>query len=281
MMLINGKPAHQISAQDRGLHYGDGLFETLAVKNGAPLVWDRHMLRLGLGCSRLGIEPPDPTLLRAETEQLCAGVERAVLKIIITRGAGGRGYRPCPAPPPSLRSPPQASPITRIVARYPWPEWPQHFWQEGVRVRVCQTPLGLNPSLAGIKHLNRLEQVLARSEWDDPDIPEGLMLDQTGSVIEATQSNLFIVKEGRLLTPDLSASGVAGIMRSCIIEIAAQLSIPCSVTRLTLAEVLGAEEGFLCNSLIAVWPVREITGTVLKPGPVTALIYEHIQNFSM
>ena len=273
MMLINGQPADQISAQDRGLHYGDGLFETLAVKNGTPLLWDRHMQRLGLGCSRLGVEPPDPALLRAETEQLCAGVERAVLKIIITRGAGGRGYRPSPLSPP-------VSPATRIVARYPWPEWPQRLWEEGVRVRICQTPLGVNPSLAGIKHLNRLEQVLARSEWDDTDIPEGLMLDQTGSVIEATQSNLFIVKEGRLFTPDLSSSGVAGIMRACIIEIAAKLSIPCAVTRLTLADVHSAEEAFLCNSLIRIWPIREIAGTVLKSGPVTTLIYEHIQSYN-
>ena len=270
MILINGQPADQISAQDRGLHYGDGLFETIAVKNGTPLLWDRHMQRLGLGCSRLGIEPPDPALLRAETEQLCAGVERAVLKIIITRGAGGRGYRPSP-----LTSHPLSA--TRIVARYPWPEWPQRFWQEGVRVRICRTPLGANPSLAGIKHLNRLEQVLARSEWDDPDIPEGLMLDQAGSVIEATMSNLFIVRGGRLLTPDLSVCGVAGIVRACIIEIAAKLSIPCTVTRLTLADVQSAEEGFLCNSLIGLWPIREIAGTVLKPGPVTALVYDYIQ----
>ncbi len=272
MILVNGQPADQISAQDRGLHYGDGLFETIAVKNGALLLWDRHMQRLGLGCSRLSIKPPDPALLRAETEQICDGAERAVLKIIITRGAGARGYRASPIS--------HASPATRIVARYPWPEWPQRFWQEGVRVRICQTPLGINPALAGIKHLNRLEQVLARSEWDDPDIPEGLMLDQAGNVIEATQSNLFVVKEGRLLTPDLSASGVAGIMRACIIESAARLSIPYAVTRLTLADVRSAEEGFLCNSLIGIWPIREIAGTVLKPGPVTALVYEHIQSYS-
>jgi 4-amino-4-deoxychorismate lyase len=105
------------------------------------------------------------------------------------------------------------------------------------------------------------------------------MLDQAGSVIEATQSNLFIVKGGRLFTPDLSSSGVAGIMRACIIEIAAKLSIPCAVTRLTFAEVQTAEEGFLCNSLIGVWPIREIARTVLKPGPITALIYEHIQSY--
>ncbi|MCL5801850.1 MAG: aminodeoxychorismate lyase [Gammaproteobacteria bacterium] len=272
MMLINGQPAEQISAHDRGLHYGDGLFETIAVKNGIPLLWERHMLRLNSGCSKLGIPQPDYPLLRAEAHQICAGAEQAVLKIIITRGAGGRGYRPSPLTP-------HASPATRIVARYPWPEWPQRCWQEGVRVRICQTPLGINPLLAGIKHLNRLEQVLARTEWDDPDIPEGLMLDQTGSVIEATQSNLFIVKGGRLLTPDLSSSGVAGIMRACIIEIAAKLSIPCTVTRLTLTEVQAAEEAFLCNSLIAVWPIRVIAGTVLKPGPITALIYEHIQSY--
>lgn len=272
MMLINGNPADQINAQDRGLHYGDGLFETIAVKNGVPLLWDRHMLRLDSGCSTLGIPRPDYPLLRTEAQHVCDGAEQAVLKIIITRGAGARGYRPSPLTP-------HASPATRIVARYPWPAWPRHFWQDGVRVRICQTPLGINPSLAGIKHLNRLEQVLARSEWDDPDIPEGLMLDQTGSVIEATQSNLFIVNGGRLVTPDLSSSGVAGIMRACIIEIAARLSIPCAVTRLTLADVQTAEEVFLCNSLIGVWPIREIAGTALKPGQIIPIIYEHIQSY--
>ncbi len=274
MMLINGKPTEQIGAEDRGLHYGDGLFETMAVKNGIPLLWDRHMLRLDSGCSKLGIPQPDYLLLRAEAQQVCVGAEQAVLKIIVTRGAGARGYRPSPRTPHS-------SPATRIVARYSWPEWPRRFWQEGVRVRICRTPLGVNPLLAGVKHLNRLEQVLARSEWDDPDIPEGLMLDQTGSVIEATQSNLFIVRGGRLLTPDLSASGVAGIMRACIIELAAKLAIPCAATRLTLAEVQTAEEGFLCNSLIDVWPIREIAGAQHKPGPVTALIYDHIQSNSI
>ena len=270
MMLINGKPAEQISAQDRGLHYGDGLFETIAVRNGIPLLWDRHMQRLALGCSRLGIELPDPALLRAETEQICTAAERAVLKIIVTRGAGARGYRPSPFTP-------HTSPATRIVAAYPWPEWPEKFWQEGVRVRICQTRLGSNPALAGIKHLNRLEQVLARSEWDDTEIPEGLMLDQSGNVIEATQGNLFIVNQGRLLTPDLSSSGVAGIMRAWVIEIATELSIPCTITRLTLSDVRAAEAAFLCNSLIGVWPIRELAGTQLKPGLLSNKIYQYIQ----
>ncbi|MEO6696443.1 MAG: aminodeoxychorismate lyase [Gammaproteobacteria bacterium] len=266
MMLINGKPAEQISVQDRGLHYGDGLFETIAVREGVPLLWERHMQRLELGCSRLGIPQLDYPLLRAEAQQVCDDVEQAILKIIITRGEAGRGYRP----------PPNVIP-TRIVARYSWPEWPQNFWQEGVRVRICQTRLSSNPALAGIKHLNRLEQVLARSEWDESDIPEGLMLDQTEYVIEATQSNLFIVNEGRLLTPDLSSSGVAGIMRAWIMEIASELSIPCVVTRLTLAEVQAAEESFLCNSLIGVWPIHELAGTPLKPGPLSNKIYQYIQ----
>ncbi|MBI2779452.1 MAG: aminodeoxychorismate lyase [Gammaproteobacteria bacterium] len=145
---------------------------------------------------------------------------------------------------------------TRLVALYAWPEYPPAFWVEGVAVRLCSTRLGSNPALAGIKHLNRLEQVLARSEWDDPAIPEGLMLDGEGYVIEGTMSNLFIVRNGRLLTPDLTQCGVAGVMRGCILDGARDAGIPVDITQITLDDVKSSDEVFLCNSLIGVWPVR-------------------------
>lgn len=262
-MLINGETGTAVSAQDRGLHYGDGVFETLAVRAGAPLLWDRHMQRLSAGCARLGITPPDSALLEAEARRVCTSSSTAqgVLKIIITRGVGARGYRVT-----------MPAPATRILALHPWPSWPEEFVQHGVRVRVCATRLGINPALASIKHLNRLEQVLARNEWSDADIPEGLMLDTAGCVIEGTMSNVFVVRDGKLYTPDLSRCGIAGIVRGLIMELAGEWSLECAITDLTLSDVKNAHEVFLCNSLIGVWPVREIDGAHHTPGPLTRRI---------
>jgi 4-amino-4-deoxychorismate lyase len=262
-MLIDGKDSDQIAADDRGLLYGDGLFETFAVHSGEPQLWTQHMARLVRGCVRLGIEPPSVDLLQAEARALCAGSARAVLKIIVTRGSGGRGYRP---PAPALPR--------RILSLHPWPDHPAHWPQQGVSVRLCDTPLGTNPRLAGLKHLNRLEQVLARAEWDDPDIAEGLMLDAAGGLVEGTMSNLFLVREGRLRTPALERCGVAGVMRARVLELAAQDGIACEVSDLGLADLQAADEVFVCNSIIGIWPVRRVQSMEFTPGPVTRFLQQ-------
>lgn len=249
LVLVDGLPGGVVSASDRGLHYGDGLFETLPVIAGEARHWDRHLQRLRLGCVRLGIPCPQETLLRADLEALCTGVERAVLKLIVTRGSGGRGYRP----------PAQAA-ATRVFARYPWPSHAPDLCRSGIVVRVCATRLAHNPALAGLKHLNRLEQVLARREWDDPGIHESLMLDGDGRVIEGTMSNLFIVREGRLTTPDLSRCGVLGIMRQLVIDRAARAGMATEIRAMDLAEVMSAEGAFLCNSVVGLWPIAELRG---------------------
>lgn len=258
MILINGSAADKVDALDRGLHYGDGLFETLAVRAGLPLLWQRHMQRLNAGCRRLGIPPPDDSLLDKEAAQVCAGVTQGVLKIILTRGAGGRGYRAPAAPHP-----------TRIVARYPWPGYSSRSAAQGVVLRVCATRLARNPALAGMKHLNRLEQVLARNEWDDPGIAEGVMLDNEGQVISGAMSNLFLVKAGVLLTPDVAQCGVAGVMRGLILDIAARLDITARVSAISLNDVLEADEVFICNSLIGLWPVRQLAERRYDCGPLS------------
>ena len=260
--LINGSPTTCIDVHDRGLHYGDGVFETFAVRNGIPALWDMHMQRLILSCQRLNFPEIDPALLWRETISLLqsnaksgsSGVAQGVLKIIITRGSGGRGYRA-----PSSSAALTKGGTTRILALYPWPEYPATFWSEGVAVRVCATRLGRNPALAGIKHLNRLEQVVARSEWDDGDVPEGLMLDTQGNVIEGTMTNLFVVCNGQILTPDVSQCGVAGVMRGWVLACARAAGIPAAITALTLDTVTAADEVFVCNSVIGLWPVRKIS----------------------
>ncbi len=250
-MLINGVESDALSSLDRGLHYGDGLFETIALKNGKLQLWDQHMQRLADGCKRLALPEIDPVLLHTEAVRLFSGEvnnsHQAILKIILTRGVGGRGYNA-----------PEAPSVTQILLLYPWPSFPVHFWQKGVHVELCKTPLGSNPVLAGMKHLNRLEQVMASREWCEPEVQEGLMLDQQSNIIEGTRTNLFVVKNNQLITPDLSMCGVEGVMRSEIIKIARKLDIQVHVTTVNQEVLAEADELFLCNSIIGIWPVKSV-----------------------
>lgn len=268
MHLINGVPGDHVPVNDRGFEYGDGLFETLAVEKGRVLVWDAHIRRLATGCRRLRIPPPPSRLLLDEALSLAAKVPRGVLKIIVTRGTGTqRGYRPT-----------ALAESTRVVSMYPWPDYPRASYQAGVGVRFCRTPLARNPILAGLKHLNRLEQVLARGEWDDPSVHEGLMRDTEGRLVSGTMSNLFLVTDQGLVTPPLDQAGVAGIMRAQVIETAAKLRIPLREVHLNEDALLTASEAFLCNSLFGIWPIRELEGRAFPAGPVTGRMQRALED---
>lgn len=261
LMWVNGREQDQLPLNDRGLHYGDGVFETMAVHEGRVPLWPRHWRRLLAGCGRLGIEGLDGRVLREEVAALSQGCERGVLKLIVTRGEGGRGYRP---PRGS-----DAGPPTRILIRSAWPDYPPQYWEEGISARLCQTRLAANPALAGLKHLNRLEQVLARREWYDPGIAEGLMCDADGNLVEGTQSNVFIVRAGRLLTPPVDRCGVAGVMRGLILDRAASWGLRAQEALLPWAELAQAEEVFVCNAVTGVWPLRRIETWSFPYGPHT------------
>jgi len=258
MMLINGVVTDQLAASDRGLQYGDGLFETIAVINGQPQLWEAHIARLTLGCEALKLPLPDSALLLNEAQQLCGDGSPAVLKIIITRGSGGRGYRF-----------PEPVDARRILSIHPWPDFPRSHYQQGITMTLCNTRLGSNPVLAGIKHLNRLEQVLARNEWQDDDIHEGVMLDVDGSVIEGTMSNLFIVEGSTLITPDLSQCGINGVMRQTVLALAAQLGITTRIETISLARLKAASDCFVTNSIIGLWPVRTLDDITYQQGKIT------------
>ncbi|HEU0224452.1 MAG TPA: aminodeoxychorismate lyase [Steroidobacteraceae bacterium] len=252
VVLVDGREDGAIDPADRGLNYGDGLFETLAVKDGRARFFGWHFERLAQGAGRLGIPLPDAGLLREEVARAWP-LGRGVVRIVITRGAGERGYRPPRNPRP-----------LRIVAGAAWPQQDPASRSQGVRLRWCSTRLGRNPLLAGIKHLNRLEQVLARAEWDDPEVAEGLLMDHGGKVISATQANLFVVTAGRLVTPALDACGVAGVMRRAFRAWAQERGETVVERAVSECEVRGAEGLFLTNALIGAWPVRELDGRRLS-----------------
>ena len=261
--LVDGEAQTAIDPGDRGLSYGDGLFETVAVRLGQPLRWKSHLTRLGEGATRLGIPMPAVGLWEADLARLlgAATPERVVLKLILTRGVGGRGYAPPAAPKP-----------TRIVHLSDWPTWPGTHAETGIVVRLCATRLGINPTLAGVKHLNRLEQVLAARELAATGADEGLMLDCDGRLIEGVRTNVFMVVEDRLVTPSLSRCGVRGVMRDALIGAAQELGIPILEQDCDPTLLAHASELFVCNSLIGLWPVRAIQGwstPSLSAGPVT------------
>jgi 4-amino-4-deoxychorismate lyase len=253
-LLVDGRPGAWVPASDRGLQYGDGLFETLAVRQGRPCQWTRHLKRLALGCRRLGIEPPAEGLLRSESLALAEGRASGVLKILITRGDSGRGYRPAPGGEPR-----------RVLAIFGDPGYPSEHHRLGVAVRTCATPATLNPALAGLKHLNRLDSVMARAEWSDPAIAEGLMLDPDGHAVGGTQSNLFLWDGRGLGTPAVDRCGVAGTVRDLVIEWAGRRRIPLVETRLTADDLRRAAGLFLTGSVAGVWPVRELDGVRFDP----------------
>ena len=263
-VLVDGTAAGVVDALDRGLAYGDGVFRTLRIAAGRPLNWARHHERLRADCARVELQPPPEPLLLDELAQVAPG--EAVAKIIVTRGTGGRGY----AMPPTPRA-------TRIVAAFDPPSHPAALAREGVTVRRCLLALSEQPRLAGVKSLNRLENVLARAEWNDPAIAEGLLCDAAGRVVEGTMSNLFMVKAGVATTPSLARCGVAGAQRARVLDLLGARGVRAEVRDVAYDELAGADEIFLTNSVIGAWPVTALDQVRYPVGAVTRLVQRAIE----
>ena len=260
VILVNGRAVQQVSVLDRGLAYGHGLFETIRVNNGLPQLWQQHLARLKVGCERLFIQWPKDieAKLTQEVAELCARSD-ALIKIIFTAGSGGLGY-----------AIPEAQTPMRIVIRYPLPDYPLEYTTAGIAVCTCDYRLAQQTRLAGLKHLNRLDQVLASAEWRGSKYKEGIMLDQQDRVIEGTRSNLFAVdKNGDLLTPQLSRCGVMGVMRQYLIEQAALCHIKVLEGDYSSAQLKAMPELFVCNSLIGIWPIRQWDQHDYSVGEIT------------
>jgi 4-amino-4-deoxychorismate lyase len=245
--LINGSFDATISPFDRGFAYGDGIFRTLVMRNGVPESWPQHYQKLVADCAAINIVCPSAELLMSDLQQLILLDEVAVAKIIITRGEGNRGYTP----------PPITAPM-RVVTKSAMPQYPESRFSDGVNLHVCETRLAAQPLLAGIKSLNRLENVLARMEWNDPAIADGILLDANDHVIECTAANIFARFGNTLITPSLQQCGVAGITRQRILELAHTLSLKIKIETMTLQQLFSADEVIICNSIYGAWQVTSI-----------------------
>ncbi|MDY0205937.1 MAG: aminodeoxychorismate lyase [Pseudomonas sp.] len=263
---VNGQPADSIALADRGLAYGDGLFETLKVQGGRAVLLERHLARLQEGCQRLKIPCAMP-ILRRELLEYMQQLGDGVCKLILTRGAGQRGYG---LPDPCV---PQ-----RILQASAVPQWPAAHQQQGIQLFACQLRLSEQPLLAGLKHLNRLEQVLARAEWSDPTYAEGVLLDAQDRVVDGVFSNVFIVHKQQLLTPALHRCGVAGVMRAELLARAAAVGIDVMVRDITLQDLQQADEVFTCNSLYGIWPVRAYAAQRWPIGAMTRKLQQLIKD---
>ena len=261
----DGLKVDAISIDDRGLQYGDGLFETIAIRDGKPRLWALHSERLQSGCRRLGIKlPSTDELLHELTSAVKAEGkvgEDALLKIIVTRGQGERGY-----------APPLNAGATVLFGVFARTSHAMELYQQGVAVQFCNARHASQPQTAGIKLLSCLDQVRARAELHDPDIAEGLMLDQDGSVVSGTMSNLFIVRDSNLITPEITNCGVSGVMRQHIQALAATRDVPFEVDRISPEAVRTADEIFLCNSQFGIWPVSICGEARIDDWPITRMI---------
>lgn len=258
MSRVNGEESSAVSVLDRGLQFADGLFETIAFINGKPRLWDRHMTRLASGCARLGMPVPDAGVLRSEADQARGDVSRAIVKIMLTRGSGPIG----------------TSRPTMIAASRDWPPDLDSRLRDGVVARMSDMRISRNPRLAGIKHLNRLEYVLAENDRQPHEARETILRDTQGYVIETCRANIFLVRDGRLYTPDLRYSGVGGVMRAEIMTLATSLGIAASVAWFTPRALFGADEVFVTNAVMGVCPVRRIEDQAFSVGPVTRTLQE-------
>lgn len=256
---VNGQPMDQISVHDRALQFGDGVFRTMLVQRGSVIFAAAQLERLLADAGRLSIAVPDIVALTGWITAAAATIDAGILKVILSRGQSERGYVATAGLRPNC-----------IIYGNVLPAHVSGWRKDGIRVRQCSIRLAEQPALAGIKHLNRLENVLARLEWQDSGTAEGLLLDSQGYVVEGVMSNLFWAKDGQLFTPDLQRCGVAGVMRQLLMEQQAVQQV-----RVRMDVLLAADEVFMCNSVMGIVPVRQLDETTWQTGEITRRLQEN------
>jgi len=247
MVWINGQRQDRLAVSDRAVQFGDGCFTTARVRAGQVDWLADHLQRLQQGVSRLLIDGVDWQAL--EAEMICAAQQQqdGVLKAVITRGSGGRGYSAAGCQQP-----------TRIVSLSAYPLHYHRLRESGARLALSPVRLGQNPLLAGIKHLNRLEQVLIRTQLEQTGADEALVLDSAGKLVECCAANLFWREGQQVFTPLLTQSGVNGTMRQRIIRLLEQQGFHWQEVSVEMDVLARADEVLICNALMPVLPVYQI-----------------------
>lgn len=263
MYWLNGKPSTQVSLNDRSFQYGDGCFTTILTRDGVLQYFPLHIKRVNACLDMLGISPPDWERVKTWLENAALQDEYAGLKLHVTRGEGGRGYSPNGVLEPNI-----------TISCFTYPEHYKVFRRDGVELGVCHTPLGINPTLAGHKHNNRLEQVLLKAEMDKAGNVDGIAFDIHGHVIETTMANIFWCKSGTLYTPELKQAGVSGIVRQLVLQHANDHGITAEVGKFQLETLLNADEIFVTNSILGVAPVSKIGNQAFGIGHMSRVFQE-------
>tara|TARA_X000000368_G_C23008542_1_gene702413 strand:+ start:792 stop:1637 length:846 start_codon:yes stop_codon:yes gene_type:complete len=257
--LINGKFKDQISVHDRGLFYGDGFFETMLWKKlgkeeeneNIIEYWKQHFERLKKGCDLMKINIPQEKEFIGDIKKILKksihhGLKSGLIKLIISRGVGGRGYKFEKNMKPTI-----------IFLSYPQPSYKKELYRTGVNLKICQTKLFYHDRLFGLKHLNRLDSVLARSEWNN-NFFEGVFIDNNENIVEGTMTNLFFVKKNTLYTPEIKGSGINGIMRQIILDNAKVFFEDINEKKIHLSNLNNFDQMFITNSVIKVMPVKKL-----------------------
>lgn len=258
---VNGLQQNAIEIENRGLAYGDGIFTTAKILHGHIQYLTAHIERLVFGCQTLGISAPSTQQLTEQLSNIGKNYSLAVLKVVIIAGKGGRGY---------ARSPANAYDLIVMVHDYP-----NHYdalAKQGIHLGISQQQLGINPMLSGLKHLNRLEQVLLRQELATTHYDDLLVANVFDEVIEVTSANVFVFLAGKLFTPDVSLSGVNGIMRQTILSYFPQAEIK----KLTIDDMQQAQAMFICNCVMGVVPVNQF-----NEQPLATALVRPVQNTLM
>ncbi len=265
VILIDGKKQSKASIFNRNTQFGDGLFETCLVENKKLLFWSNHFERMKLGCDRLKISMIDETLWLSDIKKAFSlmKIDNCIVKLVLSRGESLRGY--------SYKD--NIRPIRITIVS----ELKKNNQDKGFSLEFCNSGYNSNPKLAGIKHCNRLEQVIARAGIK---VDDGIMLDENENVVSVTQGNIFCIQGNRLITPNLDKCGIEGTRRAVILKIAVDLGFDINIKNLSVAELLRSDEVFISNSIQGVGPVNQIEDFVYSKHKITEIISETLKEKS-
>jgi 4-amino-4-deoxychorismate lyase len=257
VVLINGVEQDKISVFNRNMQYGDGLFETCVARDNQILFWPRHYSRLEIGCVKLNINKIDEGILLSDIKKAfeLSSKKNCIVKLILSRGDSLRGY--------GYRD--DIEPVRVVIVS----EMYQPLFNKEFSLEYATSGYHSNPQLAGIKHCNRLEQILARSNLSSN---EAIMLDEKENIISVTQGNIYYIFGNKLLTPKLDCCGVVGSRRSLILELAMSLKMEALESNISINQAQKADEVFISNSVIGIQPVHSIESYKLGKNPLTEKI---------